>query len=173
MVAHLSDFGLARLIPPGEVISNEQSSTIGIKGTVGYVPPEYGIGSKTSIQGDMYSFGILVLEMLTKRRPNEDMFEDGHHLQTYVKVVFPGKLLEVVSPSILPRQSENIGGTSSDSSKNMMQIHPSVEKCLRSLFKVGLTCSLESPHERMNAIDVLRELNSIKSFPLYGEYNIA
>ncbi|KAI9088578.1 hypothetical protein K1719_029692 [Acacia pycnantha] len=164
MVAHLSDFGLARLLSTISVVSNKQSSTLGIKGTVGYIPPEYGMGSEVSMQGDMYSFGILILEMLTKKRPTEDIFNDRHNLQTYVKVSFPDKLFKVVSPTILPRELEHIVGASRDLSKNMMQIHPNVEKCLRSLFKIGLTCSMESPNERMSAMDVIKELNSIKSF---------
>ncbi|KAI9088581.1 hypothetical protein K1719_029695 [Acacia pycnantha] len=168
MVAHLSDFGLARLLSTVSIVSNEKSSTLGIKGTVGYIPPEYGMGFEVSMQGDMYSFGILILEMLTKKRPTEDIFNGGHNLQTYVKVAFPDKLLEVVSPTILPQELEHIVGASGDLSENMMQIHPNVEKCLRSLFKIGLTCSMESPHERMSAIDVIKELNSIKSFfPLW------
>ncbi|XP_028804022.1 probable LRR receptor-like serine/threonine-protein kinase At3g47570 [Neltuma alba] len=168
MVAYLSDFGLARLLSTVEAISNEQSSTIGIKGTIGYVPPEYGMGSEVSTQGDMYSFGILVLEMLTKRRPTEGMFKDGHSLQTHVKNAFPNKLLEVVSPTIFPQELEHAVVVSDDISENMMQVHPNVEKCLRCLFMIGLTCSMESPHERMSIIDVVRELNSIKSFfPLW------
>ena len=39
MVAHLSDFGLARLFSSIVTTYNEQSSTIAIKGTIGYVPP--------------------------------------------------------------------------------------------------------------------------------------
>ncbi|XP_028768358.1 probable LRR receptor-like serine/threonine-protein kinase At3g47570 [Neltuma alba] len=168
MVAHLSDFGLARLLSTVETISNEQSSTIGIKGTIGYVPPEYGIGSEVSTQGDMYSFGILVLEMLTKRRPTGEMFKDGHNLQTYVKNAFPKKLLEVVSPTIFPQELEEAVVASGDISENTMQIPSNVEKCLHCLFMIGLTCSKESPHERMSVIDVARELNSVKSFfPLW------
>ncbi|KAI9088617.1 hypothetical protein K1719_029731 [Acacia pycnantha] len=168
MVAHLSDFGLARLLSTVSVVSNEQSSTLGIKGTIGYIPLEYGMGSEVSMQGDMYSFGILILEMLTRKQPTEDIFNGGYNLQTYVKVAFPDKLLEVVSPTILPRKLEHIVGASRDLSENMMQIYPHVEKCLRSLFKIGLTCSMESPHERMSAVDVIKELNSIKScFPLW------
>ncbi|XP_028804020.1 probable LRR receptor-like serine/threonine-protein kinase At3g47570 [Neltuma alba] len=168
VVAHLSDFGLARLLSTVETISNKQSSTIGIKGTIGYVPPEYGMGSEVSTQGDMYSFGILVLEMLTKRGPTGGMFKDGHSLQAHVKNAFPNKLLEVVSPTIFPQELEHAVVASGDISENTMQVHPNVEKCSRCLFMIGLTCSIESPHERMSAIDVVRELNSIKSFfPLW------
>ena len=111
------------------------------------------MGSQLSTQGDMYSFGILILEMLTKIRPTQDMFKDGQTLQTYVKDAISDRLFDVVSPTILPLD---------------LQIRPNVEKCLLSLFKIGLTCSIESPQERMNATDVLKELNHIKSFsPLW------
>ena len=117
------------------------------------------------MQGDIYSFGILVLEMLTKRKPTEDIFKDGYNLQTYVQVAFPDKLLEVVSQDILQEELTHVVEASlRDLPKSIIQIHPNIEKCLCSLFKIGLTCSVESPHERMRATDVLKELNSIKSF---------
>ena len=117
------------------------------------------MGSQPSTQGDMYSFGIMILEILTKRRPTQDMFEEDHNFQTYVKDAFPDRFFEVVSPTILPLELDVV---------NIMQLHPNVEKCLVALFKIGLACSLESPQERMNAIEVLKELNYIKSFsPLW------
>ena len=39
MVAHVSDFGLARLLPTTNDSSQKQSSTIGIKGSIGYAAP--------------------------------------------------------------------------------------------------------------------------------------
>ncbi|XP_061341738.1 probable LRR receptor-like serine/threonine-protein kinase At3g47570 [Gastrolobium bilobum] len=158
MVAHVSDFGLARLLSSVGV-SLSQSSTVGIKGTIGYTPPEYGMGFAVSIEGDMYSFGILILEMLTGRRPAEEMFQDGHTLHNYVEISISNHLLQIVDPTILPYELEQ--GTSKE---KLGLMHPNVERCLFSLFRTALACSMESPKERMSMIDVIRELNLIKSF---------
>ncbi|KAG4978113.1 hypothetical protein JHK86_037587 [Glycine max] len=158
MVAHVSDFGLARLLS-SIGISLLQSSTIGIKGTIGYAPPEYGMGSEVSIEGDMYSFGILVLEILTGRRPTDEIFKDGHNLHNHVKFSISNNLLQIVDPTILPSELERTAG-----SEKLGPVHPNAEKCLLSLFRIALACSVESPKERMSMVDVLRELNLIKSF---------
>ncbi|ONK55424.1 uncharacterized protein A4U43_UnF3620 [Asparagus officinalis] len=63
-VAHLADFGLARLILPQDThVSTD------LVGTLGYIPPEYGQASVATYRGDVYSFGVVLLELLTGRRP--------------------------------------------------------------------------------------------------------
>ncbi|XP_020525059.1 probable LRR receptor-like serine/threonine-protein kinase At3g47570 [Amborella trichopoda] len=57
MTAHVGDFGLARILS-SIVPSEHQSSTLGLKGSNGYIPPEYGFGINASTKGDVYSFGI-------------------------------------------------------------------------------------------------------------------
>ncbi|GKG04554.1 kinase-like domain-containing protein, partial [Tanacetum coccineum] len=66
MVAHVGDFGLARLLGTD---LNKNSST-GVKGTIGYAPPEYGIGS--NMTEDVYMFGISLLEVMTGKKPTHD-----------------------------------------------------------------------------------------------------
>ncbi|KAK2373544.1 putative LRR receptor serine/threonine-protein kinase [Trifolium repens] len=96
MVAHVSDFGIARLVSAIGGTSHKNTSTIGIKGTVGYAPPEYGMGSEVSTCGDMYSFGILMLEMLTGRRPTDETLEDGQNLHNFVGISFPDNLVKML-----------------------------------------------------------------------------
>ncbi|OIV92502.1 hypothetical protein TanjilG_02265 [Lupinus angustifolius] len=150
-VAHLTDFGLAKLLSSIGV-SPMQSSTVEIKGTIGYAAPEYGMGSRVSIEGDMYSFGILVLEMLTERRPTDETFKDGRNLHDYVKISIPNHLSQIMDRTILLEDSDKL-----------TLMDRNVRECLHSLFRIALACSVESPKERMSMVGVIRELNLIKS----------
>ncbi|KAI9108172.1 hypothetical protein K1719_021045 [Acacia pycnantha] len=164
MVAHVGDFGLARLLDTLSGSSQKQTSTSGIKGTVGFTPPEYGISSNVSTQGDVYSFGILILEMLTGRRPTDLMFGDGHNLHSYAKVAFPNNLLKILDITLLPQQIQQTAIVGGEIRMDEVAImHPNHEKTIISLFELGLACSVELPKERVNMMGVLKELNQIKN----------
>ncbi|XP_045813767.1 probable LRR receptor-like serine/threonine-protein kinase At3g47570 isoform X2 [Trifolium pratense] len=157
MVAHVSDFGIARLVLSIGGSSWKDTSSIGIKGTVGYAPPEYGMGSEVSKCGDMYSFGILMLEILTGRRPTDEVFEDGQNLHNFVAISFPDNLMKILDPHIVSRDVEV-----AIQDGNRENLIPTIEECLVSLFRIGILCSMESPKERMNIADVTGELSKIK-----------
>ncbi|CAI8588387.1 unnamed protein product [Vicia faba] len=163
MVAHVSDFGIARLVSVIEGTSHKETSTIGIKGTIGYAPPEYGMGCEVSACGDMYSFGILMLEMFTGRRPTNEVFENGQNLHNYVATSFPDKVLKILDPRLVSRVV-----TEKIQDENCEILIPNVEECLISLLRIGLLCSMESPRERMNIVEVTRELSIIKNTSLAG-----
>ncbi|KAK7304660.1 hypothetical protein VNO77_42545 [Canavalia gladiata] len=61
--AKVTDFGLARVVDAGD----SHVSTV-VAGTVGYVAPEYGQTWKATTKGDVYSFGVLAMELATGRR---------------------------------------------------------------------------------------------------------
>jgi serine/threonine protein kinase len=125
------------------------------------------VGSEVSTCGDMYSFGILMLEMLTGRRPTDETLEDGQNLHNFVGISFPDNLVKILDPHIVSR---DVGVSIQDG--NSENLIPSVEECLVSLFKIGLVCSMESPKERMNIADVTKELSIIKKTFLSGEINL-
>ncbi|KAL5568551.1 hypothetical protein UlMin_025126 [Ulmus minor] len=174
MIARVSDFGLAKLLSTSKASTGRQSNTSGIKGTIGYTAPEYGMGGEASIQGDVYSFGILILEIFTARRPTDQMFDDSNNLHNFVKMALPDRLMEIVDPYLLSREVEETpsgGGINRNNvesrheivgSGNLNQLDVQTRNCLLSILQLGLACSRESPKERANVNDAAKELNLTK-----------
>ncbi|WCJ37147.1 Receptor kinase-like protein Xa21 [Euphorbia peplus] len=156
MVAHVSDFGLAKFLSITNDESRSQSNTIGIKGTIGYSPPEYAMGIPASKEGDVYSFGVLMLEMFSGKRPTDLMFKDGLNLHDFVKNSLPNKVNQILDKRILGSMAEQTEqGTSNNNGK--------LKASLISVFKVGIACSMDTPKERMKMENALKELDSIRS----------
>lgn len=65
--AKLSDFGLAKLGPVGD----KTHVTTRVMGTHGYCAPEYALTGQLTIKSDIYSFGVVFLELITGRRPQD------------------------------------------------------------------------------------------------------
>ncbi|XP_004308369.1 PREDICTED: probable LRR receptor-like serine/threonine-protein kinase At3g47570-like [Fragaria vesca subsp. vesca] len=157
MTGHVSDFGLSRFLKdPTPSVSGNQSSSIGIKGTVGYAAPEYGMGGDVSTYGDVYSFGILLLEMFTGKKPTDHMFSDNLNLHNYVKAALPGRTLEISEP--LLQGTINVVEAHRHNSVRVEK----TEECLALILGIGIACSVESPTNRMDISDVVSELQSIR-----------
>lgn len=69
--AHLGDFGLARLL------KNEDSVTTNLAGTPGYLAPEVGFTGKATPESDVYSFGMVVLEVICGERSKRVMEDNS------------------------------------------------------------------------------------------------
>ncbi|XXG58782.1 hypothetical protein AAC387_Pa04g0999 [Persea americana] len=162
MVAHVGDFGLARVFyKDGGNCSQAQSSSVWIKGSIGYVAPEYGIGGEVSTYGDVYSYGILLLELFTGKRPIDDIFKDNLGLHHFAKMMFPERLIEIVDHRLLVDDNEN-NSSNEDYNKRRSRMH----ECLLSLVRIGISCSVEAPKERLEMRDVMLELQGVRDFYL-------
>ncbi|RWR91194.1 Protein kinase domain-containing protein [Cinnamomum micranthum f. kanehirae] len=154
MVAHVGDFGLARIFSKDVGnCSQAQSSSIGIKGSIGYVAPEYGMGGEVSTYGDVYSYGILLLEMFTGKRPTDDVFKDNLNLHQLARMAFPERVIEIIDQRLLLEGNVNIS-----SNEDYNEMRSRMHECLLSLVRISISCFVEAPKERSEMRDVMLEL---------------
>ncbi|XP_039034620.1 receptor kinase-like protein Xa21 [Hibiscus syriacus] len=142
MVAHVGDFGIAKLL--GEEESMKQTITMA---TIGYMAPEYGTSRIVSTEGDVYSFGILLMETLTRKKQTDETFTDELSLTDLVKELFDS-LTNVIDAAILQEGEVHLSAKTS---------------CISSVLELALDCSAESPKRRRKMVDVVA--NSKRSKP--------
>ncbi|KAM0856595.1 hypothetical protein ACQ4PT_048997 [Festuca glaucescens] len=93
--AYVADFGLARLILP-----NQTHVTTELVGTMGYIPPEYGQEWVATLRGDMYSFGVVLLELLTGMRPVPILCTSKELVPWVLEMRSQGKQVDVLDPAL-------------------------------------------------------------------------
>ncbi|KAL5703317.1 hypothetical protein ACHQM5_028420 [Ranunculus cassubicifolius] len=143
MVACVGDFGLAKFLYNNGTYT---SSSIAIRGTIGYIPPEGGMGAEVSTKWDVYSYGILILELFTGKTPTDSTFSDGLNLRSFCKENLATGVLHIMDERLL---GEEI-------------LEDKLRACLISVLKIGLACSSELPVERIEIGDVLVKMQAIR-----------
>eukprot|EP00253_Pinus_taeda_P032763 PITA_32763 len=149
LTAYLIDFGIATIYFANSKES-ASVSTYALKGSLGYIPPEYGQGGQVTTKGDVYSYGIVLLEVLTRKKPTHSLFVEGMDLKKWVSSGFPNQLEKVVDSSLLKTSNTN----TTEGDKKLI--------CLGQLIRVGLLCTQQSPQRRPNMMDVVDTLESIR-----------
>ncbi|CAM0943657.1 unnamed protein product [Alopecurus aequalis] len=138
----ISDFGLARLFGGDQ----SQDITKRVVGTFGYMAPEYALRGQYSIKSDIYSFGVMILEILTGRRNSDSCNSDQPvDLPSLTWEHWTMKTaMEIIDPYLL-------GDSSQDE----------ILRCLH----IGLSCVQEDPVVRptMSTISIMLDSNTIPS----------
>ncbi|CAA2984542.1 cysteine-rich receptor kinase 10 [Olea europaea subsp. europaea] len=133
----ISDFGMARIFDVDQSVEN----TIKIAGTYGYMAPEYAIHGQFSVKSDVFSFGVLILEIISGKKSNG--FYKSHGTRDLISYAWKlwrnGAPLELMDPTL----QESF-------------VSDEVIRCIR----IGLLCVEEDVNKRPTMSSILPMLES-------------
>ncbi|KAJ3695576.1 hypothetical protein LUZ60_000953 [Juncus effusus] len=131
--AHLTDFGIAKSL----CVSKTHTSTY-VMGTIGYIDPEYARTSRLNEKSDVYSYGVVLLELLTGRKP-VDNESNLHHL--ILSKAANNAVMEMVDPDI------------NSTCKDLNEV--------KRVFQLALLCTKRQPSDRPTMHEVARVLDCL------------
>ncbi|KAA8535562.1 hypothetical protein F0562_030552 [Nyssa sinensis] len=134
MVAHVCDFGIAKILAKNQTAT--QTKTL-----------EYGSEGRVSTRGDIFSYGIMLLETFTRKKPTDEMFTGELSLRHWVNASLLDNLMEVVDCSLLRMEKGDMTAT---------------QDSVLAIMELGLECCKELPEERNDIQEVVSKLNKIK-----------
>jgi serine/threonine protein kinase len=136
--AHIADFGLSRLMTAAA-----NTNVIATAGTLGYRAPELSKLKNASTKTDVYSLGVIILELLTGKSPGEPM--NGMDLPQWVASIVKEEWTNEVFDLEIMRDAQTIGD----------------DELLNTL-KLALHCVDPTPAARPEAEQVVQQLEEIK-----------
>ncbi|XP_073144991.1 cysteine-rich receptor-like protein kinase 10 [Henckelia pumila] len=148
MNSKIADFGMARLCPTDET----QGSTNRIVGTYGYMSPEYAMHGQFSVKSDVFSFGVLILEIVTGQKNNS--FRNGENTEDLLSVAWKYWHQRTIEDMIDPVLRASLG---------------SLRDILRCIH-IGLLCVQDNPANRPTMASIVLMLSSFTiSLPVPSE----
>ena len=101
--------------------------------------PEYASSGCITPEADVYSFGIILLEMMTRKKPTDDMFVQGLTLSAWVQGALPHTVEKVIDPALQDELEQDPSG-------------------IMDLLQIGLLCTQNLPNNRPTMKEALEML---------------
>ncbi|XP_052211476.1 MDIS1-interacting receptor like kinase 1 [Diospyros lotus] len=136
--ARIADFGLARMM------LNKNETVSMVAGSYGYIAPEYGYTLKVDEKSDIYSYGVVLMELLTGKRPLDPEFGESVDIVEWIRMKIRDNrsLEEAIDP--------NVGNCK----------HVQEEMLL--VLQIALLCTAKLPKDRPSMRDVITMLGEAK-----------
>ncbi|CAO2166028.1 unnamed protein product [Urochloa humidicola] len=160
MTACVADFGIAKLLLGDDTSIVSRN----MQGTIGYMAPEYASTGKASRKSDVFSYGIMLLEVMTGKKPTDATFNEELSLREWVSQAFPSRLAHVVDHNIflLDEEATRSGDIQQQVDRSSVEEPPNGWSYIEQVVDLGLQCSWDSPEERLAMKDVAAKLARIK-----------
>ncbi|XP_020676577.2 uncharacterized protein LOC110095391 [Dendrobium catenatum] len=144
MEPHITDFGIARFMDQ----FSATPTTTGIMGTIGYMSPEIAFTVKRNKESDVYSYGIVLFELITRKMAVDPSFSENSDLVSWVRSSLDGvdDINQILDPDLIDEALES-----------------KVAKEMYEVVMLALECTREEPSERPSMRDVVNHLTDIKS----------
>ncbi|KAL8224621.1 hypothetical protein R6Q59_000440 [Mikania micrantha] len=107
--------------------------------------------------GDVYSFGILTLEVLTGKKPTDEMFREGLSLHKFASMALEVHVMDIINVNILNGVHQK-DETDDDMKNKETNVE---EECVGLIVKIGVSCSMDSPQQRMDIKKCIHVLQHI------------
>ncbi|WVZ54429.1 hypothetical protein U9M48_005222, partial [Paspalum notatum var. saurae] len=104
LIAKVSDFGASKYIP-----IDRTGVTTAVQGTIGYLDPMYYYTSRLTDKSDVFSFGVLLIELLTRKKPFIYRSDDGDGLVSkFSSLLDQDALIDIIDPQILEEEGKQV-----------------------------------------------------------------
>ncbi|XAR62634.1 Non-specific serine/threonine protein kinase [Bertholletia excelsa] len=110
--------------------------------------PEHGMRGIVSTGGDIYSFGVILMEVFTRKGPTGEIFVRAMSLKSWISESLQGgSIIEVIDGNLIQKEEANFHAK---------------EFCVPSLMSLAMDCKNDLPDERINRADVVTRLRKIQ-----------
>ncbi|RCV41743.1 hypothetical protein SETIT_9G160500v2 [Setaria italica] len=104
MTSKVSDFGASRYAP-----MDKTGLTTKVQGTIGYLDPSYFYTGRLTERSDVFSFGVILVELLTRKKPFSYLTSDGEGLVShFMSLLEEGNISQILDPQVIEEGGKEV-----------------------------------------------------------------